>query len=831
MIPYPVKSRVWFMLAIWLIAMCIPSLNMHAAPAPLKPLEVSGPLSITQEKIGATWQLRFSWHEVVSAAAFQGGKFIWIGFDKEKKALFSGLNRSGSSPVIAATALDHPTGTIVRVELKDDITGTLSRRDNDWILELKSAVIERSAASQQLWKAGETDENRRQLTAEMPKTGKPMLFSDPQAEQTYLLIPVRDDRRELSTTTMAEQFQVLATLRGSVVSVLGKMPRVERRGDAIILSVERAAVSEIAVPESPKPDDAAASLPEFPIRLALLDLSQFAETAETAVDVDHRLLKDLSSAPSSNSVQAHLALMKHYLVTGRSLEAASILARMQKSDPQLFLEAENKLLLAAAHILARRYDSPSVDLLRFDPPDSVDTYLWRGKLLAARNQSDEARKAFQDGAAAISAYPRSLQSGFLFDMGEIAVKSGDREGLQSVITPLSSLPLSATDEARLSLFRAQKVELDGLLSAAIERYRAVEEVDRRPYSILAYATRTDIELRQKAISLSEAIDRRDAMRFWWRGDRIELTNLSKLADLYAESGDFRGALRTLRRTIALFPKSPEAKQSAGKMAALFKSLFVDGTGNELPPLELVSLFDEFRELTPAGPEGEAAARRLADRLADLDLPKQAGMMLEAQLLASPGSPAKNRMLIDLAKFRLNDRNPEKALDALRQVEGAKISDEERTEKQLLEGRSYLELQNYDAAIKVLTGNLSDAAEWLRAEVFWRQKQWKFAAEVLSRLAEARKLDQTPIPTEDRALLLRLAVAVSFSGDETRVRAVRERYQKAMDMTPDGPAFQILTGRVERDTTEFRQLATKVAASGTLDSFMAAFRGNPRKGEK
>ena len=54
-------------------------------------------------------------------------------------------------------------------------------------------------------------------------------------------------------------------------------------------------------------------------------------------------------------------------------------------------------------------------------------------------------------------------------------------------------------------------------------------------------------------------------------------------------------------------------------ADYFRRLYRDGAADDAPPVRALGLYEEFRELTPPGAEGERMVRRLADRLAKVDL--------------------------------------------------------------------------------------------------------------------------------------------------------------------------------------------------------------------
>ena len=57
--------------------------------------------------------------------------------------------------------------------------------------------------------------------------------------------------------------------------------------------------------------------------------------------------------------------------------------------------------------------------------------------------------------------------------------------------------------------------------------------------------------------------------------------------------------------------------------ALFSQIFLSSKGDDLPPVDALAMFYEFRDLTPIGRRGDEMIRRLADRLVAVDLLGQA----------------------------------------------------------------------------------------------------------------------------------------------------------------------------------------------------------------
>src|SRR5207237_1151569 len=77
--------------------------------------------------------------------------------------------------------------------------------------------------------------------------------------------------------------------------------------------------------------------------------------------------------------------------------------------------------------------------------------------------------------------------------------------------------------------------------------------------------------------------------------------------------------------------SDMARQAQDNASRLFSQLFLSGKADDLPPVDALSIFYGFRELTPIGRRGDEMIRKLADRLVGIDLLDQAAELLQYQV--------------------------------------------------------------------------------------------------------------------------------------------------------------------------------------------------------
>ena len=155
----------------------------------------------------------------------------------------------------------------------------------------------------------------------------------------------------------------------------------------------------------------------------------------------------------------------------------------------------------------------------------------------------------------------------------------------------------------------------------------------------------------------------DGLRFAWRGDDFELTLMRRLGELRIKDGDYRGGFDALRQAADNSPTIPITRRSRSSSPTR-SPMFLGPGAESVPPLKALSLYDEFKELTPPGAKGDEIVRKLADRLVAVDLLDRAADLLDNQVRNRLTGRDKARVATRLALVRLLDHKPKAALTAL-----------------------------------------------------------------------------------------------------------------------------------------------------------------------
>jgi hypothetical protein len=275
----------------------------------------------------------------------------------------------------------------------------------------------------------------------------------------------------------------------------------------------------------------------------------------------------------------------------------------------------------------------------------------------------------------------------------------------------------------------------------------------------------------------------------------------------------------MRTAMLAHPNSDQTRKIQEEAAATFDSLFLDGRGDALPPIEALGLFYDFRELTPIGRRGDEMIRKLADRLVSVDLLDQAAELLQHQVDHRLQGAARAQVATRLAVIYLMNRKPDRALATLRATRTSELSNELRNQRLLLEARALSDSGRHELALELIANMEGREAIRLRADILWAMRRWRASAEQIELLYGKRWREFTPLNANERADILRAAIGYALDEDPLGLARFREKYAAKMAGSPDGRAFNIVSAPIGTSGAEFRDVAKSVALTDTLDAFL------------
>jgi len=354
---------------------------------------------------------------------------------------------------------------------------------------------------------------------------------------------------------------------------------------------------------------------------------------------------------------------------------------------------------------------------------------------------------------------------------------------------------------------------------ALDNYRtAVESSDR---AAATEARLLEIVLRQKRddIDQAEALRQLETLSVTWRGDGLEVKTLQMLARIYSEVGRYGESFAAARTATRLQPNSEISRQGQDAAAALFAQLFLSPKGDDLPPVDALGMFYEYRELTPIGRRGDEMIRRLADRLVAVDLLDQASELLQYQVDKRLEGAARAQVAARLAMVYLTNRKPDRAIAALRSTRIADLSGELRQQRLLLEARALSDVGRHDLALDIISNISGREAIRLRSDIYWASRRWREASEQIELHYADRWRDFKPLNTVEKGDVIRAVVGYALAEDAIGLARFREKYAPLMSGEADRAAFETASKPAAANSAEFAQIAKMAASVDTLDGFL------------
>lgn len=663
-----------------------------------------------------------------------------------------------------------------------------------------------------------SDNGNSALVTLLPSANRVLTLSDPNVGDTVVAVLGRAGRAVLSGRDYAD-FSLLPTAAGIVVKPLS---------DGVTVTAHDARV-RIAKPGGllltppAATSDSPALLTDANDNASFLDFAHWPK-AEGAkfLDMERKLRANIAKAAPEKVNRERLTLAQFYLGNGFAAETLGVLHQMHQSDPALDGNRHLQVMRAAADYMMGRYRDTHNDLIGASFVGDRHAAFWRGLADAATDDWTDARQSLLDAGPVIKRYPVEWRARAQLAMtnAALAAKSVENADLALNRVP-KSLPKTLMLERELA--HARLLAMEDRYKTAAPIFAALEKSGDDRIAANALYEDTDAAIAAGTLSRDKGIDALEALRFRWRGDALEMKTLRKLGALNFAGGQWREGLEKLRIASLYFPNDDLARQAQDDMRNAFEDLFLKGKADKIPPIEALSLFYDFIDLTPIGPNGDEMIRRMSERLVKVDLLGPAAALLSYQVNKRLDGVARSQVAGKLALLYLMDHKPEKALQTLRDTVLSGLPDDVNRQRMLLEARALAAMKRYDQALDLVAVDDSYDAKKLHADISWDSHNWATAAQDTETLLGDRWNDDKPLADEERTDVMRAAIAFSLANDENGLDRIRAHFAPKMQNTPDANAFAVVTQNIDRQGLAFRETAAKLASIGTLEAFMKDFR--------
>ncbi|PLW78837.1 tetratricopeptide repeat protein [Cohaesibacter celericrescens] len=777
-------------------------------------------LHVEAKTFGRSVRLYFPFKNPTASAVFRKNGVIWAVFDTTLD-----LDVTGAKQYLASMADDLEVWrsgniAVLRVPLKNSRLVTFSPEGYGWLLTIGDLVVEPTKPLHMV--RTKISGGRTAMRVKFDTVGSLLQLRDPETGETLHVVTGLGPARGFVKAQRFVDFSTLISAHGIAVSQHVDDLQVARdEGFVYISSVSGLSLSNSEVS---KIDVSSLTSNQGKTRETFLDLDKsVAKTPVIFIRQRQELERKLSKLDDLMAIQSQMALAKLLVANGYAFEALGHLQMIEQSAPEFARGKEFRTLFSAAEVFAGRPDSAYRRLNHPEFLNDPDASVWRGLAAARSGRWREAEDALDLASTVASDYGNKVRQMLLLDGVEISLLDQQFDRGSAALAEINPTYLDKEGIARFNLLRGKIAVARNQPKEAFESFNAARETKYLPIANDAWLQ--DIKLRQQenVIDVDEAIDELESLTAIWRGDDVELNALRSLAHFYVDKGAFRSAFETLKSTASSNPNSDISRVLQEEMNAVFSSLFLDGEVKGLSAIKALSLYYDFRELTPVGRRGDEMVRRLADKLVEVDLLDRAADLLKHQVENRLKGAARSQIAADLALIYLLDSKPNLALDTLRRTRQSQLPLSLERQRRLVEAKALAELNKVSLALDLLKPLEGEDIDQLRADIMWRAKRWQDAAEQIELMLGERWSSANSLDQGEQTNILRAGIAYSLADDKLGLDRLRRKYAERMSNTSVSGAFDVVTLPIQRDGQEFQAIAQEIAGIDTMERFLKEYR--------
>lgn len=746
------------------------------------------------------------------AAAFRRGDTVWLVFDTPKPMDVEAIRARGGAMIGEVSRMPLAKGQAVRIRLTRPLVYSLTSeevgKETNWLLTLADKI--QAAPLPLMMSRNITDPALANIAIPFANPGLLHKLTDPDAgDMLYVVTAQRPVRGFIKRQDLVD-LSLLESTHGIAIRPNSDEVGVEVGSDKVILGKKGGLTLS--------PVDVSAERAPTAVRPVFNPEGWRKGQAEDFWTRQSDLITAISAVEPAQRSLPRLDLAQFYMSRAMYHEAKSV-TELMLSDPLNKEESSALIIHAIASILIGRPAQGLKDLANPVIGNSHDSQLWKALAYARQGKWADAREKFKNVEFAIASLPLDIQRIVTMDAMRASLEVKDYAGASKRRGEIEVVGVSPEAGPSFAVLRGRLAEALGHDKDALDDYKFAAASKDRPAA--AEAKQLEVALRQKRdeISKEDALKELETLSMTWRGDAIEVKTLQMLSQLYSENGRYRDALTAARTATKLQPNAEASRQAQDLASDLFTQIFLGPKGDELPPVEALGMFYEFRELTPIGRRGDELIRRLADRLASIDLLDQAAELLQYQVDHRLEGAARAQVAARLAMIYLANRKPDMAITALRASRISDLSGELRQQRLLLEARAQSDVGRHDLALDIVSNVSGREVLRLRSDIFWAGRRWRESAEQIELYYGDRFRDFKPLNTVEKSDIIRAAVGYALADDSIGLSRFREKYAPLMSESADRLAFDIASKPAAASSAEFAEIAKLAASVDTLDGFL------------
>jgi hypothetical protein len=758
-------------------------------------------------------RVTFSFNAPTPAALFRRADNVWLVFDQTTPIDVEPIRAKGGAIIGDVSRLPLEKGQAIRIRLNRPQMPSLESegRSNgtEWTLTFADRV--QAPPLPLMVQRNITDPKLANVSVPLANPGPMHRLVDPDAGDTLLVVTAPPPTRGLIKRQDFVELSLLESIHGVVVHPNSDDISAEVGADKVMLGRPGGLTLSSA--------DVTAERATTAVR-PLFDANEWRRNRdENFLARLDTLIQAAATVPEEQKAEIRLALANFYMSRAMYQEARGVTNLILSETKQGSEEAAVLMVHAISSILIGHPERALKDLASPAIGNGYDAQLWKAFAFARQGKWADAREKFKNAEFSIATLPVELQRVVTADAMRASLEVKDYAGASRRASELDVLAVPDEMKPEITLLRARLAEALGHDKDALDAYKFAANSRDRQASAEAGLLGALLRKKRGEIGQAELLRELETLSAIWRGDGIEVKTLNKMVQIYADTGRYSEAFGAARTATRLQPNSELSRQAQDLAAALFVQLYLSPKGEDMKPVDALSMFYEYRELTPIGRRGDEMIRRLAERLAAVDLLDQAAELLQYQVDKRLEGAARAQVAARLAMVYLTNRKPDRAIGALRSTRIADLSGELRQQRLLLEARAQSDVGRHDLALDIVSNIAGREAIRLRSDIYWASRRWREASEQIELYYADRWRDFKPLDTAEKGDVIRAVVGYALAEDAIGLARFREKYAPLMSGEADRLAFETASKPAASNSAEFALIAKMAASVDTLDGFI------------
>ncbi len=525
--------------------------------------------------------------EDTKTAVFQRNGYVYIILDRSMIEPLSLLDH----PVIQeARIIPSNKGTILRFLLNSSYTWYIDRRGRYLILALSLEKFDDKVIPIYPIKKENT------LSFEIEETTC-ITFKDPVSGEKIYAFPLLLHEQKMPFGLGTETFELPETDQGLIlIPHIASINTSYKDKKLILTSNQDLLLNDKIAFISPHKGD-------------VLDFSEIKALTKQSFYKEKNRLQDLIvSMPEAGEAPFKKALARLYLSQNLALEAENILKSIKNS----YRDEEVNQLTAVSLLAQGKIEEVNKQIVKNPLSKNSFAYTLNNFIQSPALLSDD------DIYNIYNTLPTPLFISLSFQAIPHLIEYKKTNMISFILSKIHLQDLNSYQKQAFYYYAGQLALLrENDREARLLFNKALEEKITSPAAFKSDYHLTLIDLKENNISFEQAIKKLENLRFSYQDQTFEEDILNTLYHLYHQNKNYINALKTYRSLFIIHPDSQKTRE----MINLFKEAMLND--ENMPPLEKVSLFYEFKELIPSDVSGNQIMESLIDNLIDLDLLNQA----------------------------------------------------------------------------------------------------------------------------------------------------------------------------------------------------------------